>query len=499
MKYDVIVIGSGLGGLECAFLLARSGRRVLVLEQGAQLGGCIQSYRRNGLAYDTGFHYVGGLDEGQSLHAVFGYMGLLDLSWKRMDACFDRVSFGGQRTFAFAQGYDAFVDTLAADFPAERNALKEYAALLKQSSAHEYSRLNPHEADDAFAARLYETGAWPYLNRTFRDPLLIQVLSGTSLKMELRQESLPLFTFAHGHSSFIESSWRLQGDGSLIVDRLADGIRRQGGDIVCRAKVVELTETDGLLTRARCDNGESYEANIFISDVHPAQTCLWIKQSIHLRKAYRTRIAALANTFGMFTLSLRLKPRSLPYFNYNRYLYRKPDVWNFYRQHGPVGGLLMSCRVPDDGSGYTRQLDLLTPMLWDDCLTWSHTRVGQRGDDYRKLKEQKAEECIDLAETCLPGLRSLIEERYLSTPLTYRDYTGTPEGSAYGLRKDFADPLQTLLSVRTPIPNLLLTGQNLMMHGLQGVTLTALFTCAELLGREAVWKICKPSYSTTTR
>lgn len=65
MKYDVVVIGSGLGGLECAYILSRAGLRVLVLEQGRQPGGCLQSYRRRGLAYDTGFHYVGGLDEGQ--------------------------------------------------------------------------------------------------------------------------------------------------------------------------------------------------------------------------------------------------------------------------------------------------------------------------------------------------------------------------------------------------------------------------------------------------
>ena len=46
MKYDVIVIGSGLGGLICARQLAKEGWSVLMLERQAQPGGCLQSYRR---------------------------------------------------------------------------------------------------------------------------------------------------------------------------------------------------------------------------------------------------------------------------------------------------------------------------------------------------------------------------------------------------------------------------------------------------------------------
>ena len=103
------------------------------------------------------------------------------------------------------------------------------------------------------------------------------------------------------------------------------------------------------------------------------------------------------------------------------------------------------------------------------------------------MKTRVADECIALAEKVIPGLSGKIAERYTSTPLTYWDYTGTPEGSAYGLRKDFREPLLTLLSPRTPVENLLLTGQNLILHGVQGVTMTALFTCAEVLGKDYVW------------
>ena len=490
MKYDAVIIGSGLGGLECAHILSKAGMSVLLLERGTQAGGCLQSYRRHGLAFDTGFHYVGGLDKGQSLHSAFRHLGLLRLPWQRLDNHFDRVTIGNQ-TFNFAQGYDAFVETLTVAFPAERDALNKYADMLKQCGEQQFDALNPQTGESSVLSRLFETSAYQYLTETFHDPLLINVLCGTSLKMELRKESLPLFTFAHGNGSFIESSWRLKGDGSLIINSLADGIRMHGGEIICNAEVRELVEKDGKLVHAVCSNGEIYEGTIFISNIHPAVTCNLVKQSSRMKKVYRSRITHLENTFGMFTVSLRIKPQTLRYFNWNQYIYKEPDVWAFHLKNNPVSGVLVSCRIPEDGSKYVQQVDLLTPMNWSECEQWSHTEVGRRGEDYKAMKKRVADECITLAERFIPGLRDRITGCYTSTPLTYRNYTLKPEGSAYGLRKDFRNPMITLLSPRTPIPNLLLTGQNLMLHGLHGVTMTALFTCAEVLGKESIWNIVK--------
>jgi all-trans-retinol 13,14-reductase len=107
------------------------------------------------------------------------------------------------------------------------------------------------------------------------------------------------------------------------------------------------------------------------------------------------------------------------------------------------------------------------------------------------LKNHLADECIHLAERVVPELGSMVEKRYISTPLTYRDYTLSPCGSAYGVRKDCRNILMTTLSPRTSIPNLLLTGQSLMLHGVEGVTMTALQTCGELLGKDYIQTIIK--------
>jgi all-trans-retinol 13,14-reductase len=77
-----------------------------------------------------------------------------------------------------------------------------------------------------------------------------------------------------------------------------------------------------------------------------------------------------------------------------------------------------------------------------------------------------------------------VERVFTSTPLSYRAYTLTSEGSAYGISKDYNNPLGTVLAPRTPVENLLLTGQSLNLHGVLGVSMTSVFTCAEILGMD---------------
>lgn len=491
MSADVVIIGSGLGGLECAKLLSDSGLRVLVLERESQPGGCMQSYRRNGFGFDTGLHYIGGLAEGQPLHRPFQMLGLLDLPWQRLDTSgFDRVTYAGN-TYLLAEGMDNFASTLAQYFPTEREALYRYTAMLQSSNRSQWDSLRPDYNGNPLNSEAMNTGAWDWLNSNFSDKRLVQVISGNALRMELCRLSLPLFTFAHSNGAYVESSWRLRGDGNMLVDKLVGSITTNGGRVVCNAEVAELIESEGRVVALRCADGSEIEASWFISDVHPAVTLSWLKHSQVVRRIYRRRISSLPNTFGMLTVQLVLKPGMVEYFNHNHFVYSGDDVWEFYKNPDPVGGVMVSCRVPTDGSQHARQIDLLTPITWEQVQSWEQTTVGRRGQDYMEWKQRKADECIRLAETVLPGLRESIERVYISTPLTYRDYTLTPQGSAFGLRKDYHQPLLTTLSPRTPLPNLLLTGQNLMLHGVQGVTMTALATCAELVGKDTIWNKLK--------
>jgi all-trans-retinol 13,14-reductase len=139
---------------------------------------------------------------------------------------------------------------------------------------------------------------------------------------------------------------------------------------------------------------------------------------------------------------------------------------------------------------YAESGSVITYMDYSEMKKWENTFTGDRGEDYLSFKEEKAEILLNAVEKQFPGIRSHISATYSSTPLTWRDYTGTRAGSAYGVLKDFNKPLESLILPRTQIPNFFLTGQNTNVHGILGVTISSVVTCSELIdGRYLIKKI----------
>lgn len=478
-----IIIGGGLGGLECGYILAKNGLEVTVLEQDGQTGGCLQTFVRGRALFDTGFHYVGGLGEGGSLNPLFRYFGLLDLPWKQLDRdCFDEVVIGDE-SFRFAAGHDNFVEALAERFPHQRQQLRNYVSFLKNVGDHIFDSLSPRDAGGFYSGSLFARSAFEFLNETISDPLLRQVLSGTSLKMELNADTLPLYVFAQINNSFIQGAWRLQGGGSLITDSLVGSIRSMGGRVLTDSAVTSIEVKDGKVAGVIVNGGERFDADWVISSLHPASTMELVDGG--LRKIYRERIAKLENTWGMFTANIRLKPGMMKYENRNLFIHRPDaDLWHPVPQR--TESVLVNWSVPYDNSESAINVDLLTPMHWSEVASWADKRMGHRGEDYVQFKAAKTEACLELAEKHIPGLRPAVDRIYTSSPLTYRHYVRQPDGSAFGVRKDWRNTMKTVLAPRTPVENLLLTGQSLNLHGVLGVSMTSLFTCASIIGMDAV-------------
>ena len=485
-RNSVIIIGAGLGGLECGYILAKNGMKVTVLEREAQVGGCLQTFSRGSALFDTGFHYVGALDEGESLHTLFSYFDLMNLPWKKLDEdCFDEVVIG-ENAFAFANKHQRFYERMSSCFPKEREGLKKYVDFLKRVGDHIFDSFN-RQSDETFTNSLFARSAYEFLNETIQDPLLRKVLSGTSLKMELNAPTLPLYTFAQINDSFIRSAWRLRGGGMQIAEKLVESIQAMGGEVKTRVTVTSIKEEDGKVVGITV-NGEDYmEADWFISSVHPAYTVSLVGESKKTHRIYRNRITNLDNTFGMFTANIRLKPGMLPYLKKNIYVHRSDaDLWKVNTLN--TESVLVNYSVPEEYSLSAVNIDLLSPMRWSEVQKWAKYPVGRRGDDYVAYKEAKTEECIRLVEKRLPHLRGAIDKIFTSSPLSYHSYIASAEGCAYGIRKDYNNPMFTVLTPRTPISNLLQTGQSLNLHGILGVSMTSFFTCAEILGMGTIIK-----------
>lgn len=497
---SVIIIGSGLGGLECGVILARHGFKVIVLEQDRQIGGCLQTFVRKGSdgrahTFDTGFHYAGGLDEGQPLHTLFKYFGLSDLPWSRMDEdCFDEVSFidnGQVSSYPLASGHKNFVRKLSERFPGHEAELESYASALKHIGGGLFDAFSP---DSEMFGQLGKSAS-EFIDNTFSDARLRDVVCGSTMKMELDRETLPLYVYAQVNNSFIESSWRLGRDeetgksgGTLIINKLASQLRAFGGEILTGMKVnaIRVSE-DGAVSCVEAGEGNSFRpfsADWVISDVHPAVTVGLIEDCRQVRKVFRNRVTSLKNTFGMFTTNMILKPGTLPYMNRNLYVHKGgTDLWR--RQESGTSSVMVHFYPPENPDGkFADCIDLLSPMNWEEVGGWADVRPGARGEDYDAVKRRKLEECLELANARIPGIRDCIDKVWLSTPLTWNSYVSTPYGSAFGVTKDFHNPLLTFMSPRTPLRNLLFTGQSLNLHGLLGVTKTAFMTCGCILGNE---------------
>ncbi len=484
-KYDVVIIGSGLGGLLCGYILSKEGYKICIIEKNRKIGGCLQTFVRNGTIFDVGMHYIGSLDEGQIMYRFFKYfdlIGKLKLSKLNEDA-FDILTFRG-KVFKYAQGHNNFIETLSESFPAERQALINYIEKFKEihSSLNIYN-LREVEINNIIQDEYVKVRAFDYIRSITSDNTLQNVLAGSNALYAGVREKTPLYVHAVINNFFIESAWRLVDGGDQIPHYLAESIKENGGSIITGTKVEKFSFDDKKISSAKLDNGEFIHSKYFISNIHPANTIKMIPPD-KLREVYRKRVLSLENTIGVFSLYIVLKENSFPYLNYNNYYYETDSVWgtSVYSSKSWPEGYMMYTPASSKSEKWAENIIAITYMKYEELLEWENTTVEKRGNSYLEFKNNKAEKFISLLEKNFPGLRQKIKAFYTSTPLTYRDYIGTPEGSTYGILKDCNKPMHSYITPKTKIPNLFFTGQNINLHGILGVTIGSLLTCAEFVG-----------------
>ncbi|WP_320053234.1 NAD(P)/FAD-dependent oxidoreductase [uncultured Acetobacteroides sp.] len=490
-KYDVVIVGSGLGGLVCANMLSKEGYSVCVLEKNSIIGGCLQSFKRNGHLLDTGFHYIGSLDSGQILHQYFKYFGILDkIKLRRLDDdAFDVINYEGNE-YKYAMGYDRFVDTLAEKFPSERAGLTEYASRIKNICGLIGVENLRKGLITGGGMEYFSQSASHMIEETVKDEKLRNILAGNVTLYGGERDHSMLYHHAMINGSNIEGAYRIVDGTQSVADAFVDVIRSNGGNVFTKSEVTRFVVENDRVSAVEVAGGERIEAKYFISNLHPAITLGMVEKTKAIKKAYLTRMNSMPNTYGLFTVHLIMKKNSFPYINRNYYLHEGSDAWyaTAHPEDKRVKFALVCNQANSTNERYADVVTILCPMFFDEVAQWSGTTVERRGDLYKEFKQAKAEEVLNFAARYIPNLRENVEKIYTATPLTYRDYTATPEGSAYGIAKSYKNPLISLIPTKTKIDNLLLTGQNLNVHGALGVTLTATLTCSELLGKEYLAK-----------
>jgi all-trans-retinol 13,14-reductase len=484
---DILIIGSGLGGLVCGTILSREGYSVKILEKNKQVGGSLQTYVRDKIIFDSGVHYMGGFSKGQNLYQIFKYLGIMDkLKMQQMDPdAFDKIIFEGDpNAYPMAQGYDNFIKRLLVFFPGEENAIRTYCDKIREV-VKKFPFYNLRVSDDPNEkTETLSVNAKEYIESLTTNQKLRDVLAGNNALYAGIPDKSPFYVHALVLNSYIESSWKCVDGGSQIAKYLVKEIRENGGDIIRNCQVKEIVEEGGLVTHVILEDGNKVYAKNFISNIHPAKT-LEITRTNMFRNVYRKRITTLENTISSFTLNLVLKPGTIRYQKTNYYYHTGNSVWygwNYTEENWPMGYALFFS-ASSKSEEWAESVTILSYMRFEDVQEWAHTQntvsvKNDRGETYEEFKKRKAEKLIDMVEVKFPNLRDAIEKYYTATPLSYRDYIGNDDGSLYGILKNNNDPMKSLISSKTKIPNLLLTGQNMVLHGILGVSISALVTCS---------------------
>lgn len=491
-RYDVVIVGSGLGGLVSAIILAKEGYSVCVLEKNNQYGGNLQTFVRDKTIFDTGIHYIGGLGEGQNLHQYFKYLGIIDkLNLKQLDEnAFDIISFEDDKIeYPHAQGYENFVHQLEQYFPEEKENIENYCEKLK--SICDSFPLYNLEWEGKYDSEILTLNAKETIDDFTQNEKLKAVLAGSNFLYAGIPDKSPFYVHALIVNSYIQSSWRCINGGSQITKQLLKQLKKHGGEFYKHKEVTRFEVENHKVNSVEMKDGTQVSGSIFISNIEP-KTTLKMAGEENFRKPFYNRIQSLDGVLSAFSLYIVFKPETFKYINHNYYHFKNSnEVWTAheYDEDSWPKTYMASMNASKKDEIWADGMTFMTYMKFDDVLPWANSfnttvEKNDRGESYEEFKARKAAKFLAEIEIKFPGIKDCIQSIHTSTPLSYRDYIGGDNGNMYGYVKDSNNPMKTLIPSKTKLDNLYLTGQSINMHGVLGVTIGAVVTCSEIVGKE---------------
>lgn len=485
--WDYIVIGSGMGGMVSAAMLAKLGRRVLVLEQHNIPGGFTQMFKRPGYRWDVGVHIVGEMSEMSYLGRLLQTLTDGRLQWEPVGEVYDEFNFPEGFSIQLPDSREQFRETLIDYFPAEREAIDQYLTMVRAAARSTskllQSRATPRMMSPGGRKRAAEA-ADQYLGATTADVL-------ASLTDDLRLRAVLAAQWGYygatpAKSSFAMHAMMVQhfmrgayypvGGATSIAYGLLGTVAEGGGWTAVRRSVEEIIVRRGSVAGVRLADGSEIAAKRVISAAGAIPTSDLLTEGWPASgEPYREAGPAHVSLYLGFKGDIAAHGAE----RYCQWYFDTWDMevagWDISPDRAVEPSPVLFCSFPslkdpkhDPGPEHRNTGEVITFVPWDSFSQWSDTRWKKRGASYDAFKDELTSTLLDQYLTHYPALAPMVDHAEMSTPLSTNHFAASARGSIYGLGTTpdrFAD--QSLLP-RTEIKGLYLGGADASTPGIAG-------------------------------
>ncbi len=506
-EYDAIVIGSGIGGLASAAMLAKhGGKRVLVLERHYAPGGYTHVFHRPGYDWDVGVHYIGDVAPGSTVRRVFDDISDGAIQWADMGEVYDRIIIGTD-TYDLPKGRRNLRDMLVSRFPSEEAAIDAYFEAVQEAASSSLpfqvakTLPGPTQAESGPMMRRNFTR---WAERTTREVLeeltsdqrLIAVLTAQfgDYGLPPAESSFAMHALLVHH--YFRGGYYPVGGSGVIAASIIPVIERAGGLVLINAEVAEVVLEEGRAVGVRmAADGRVLRAPIVISDAGVLNTFgELLAPDVAEGAGLLQDLTRVAPSMAHLCLYLGFEETAdaLGMPRHNLWIYPSEDYERTIENsredpEAPLPMVYVSFPAAKDPDFERRHpghstVDVITaaPYAWFE--QWEGSRWKRRGGEYDAFKGRLAERMMAALFEHMPQLRGKVAFFEISTPLTTAHFAGYGRGELYGIDHTPQRFGQDFLQPATPIPGLYLTGQDIVSCGVAGAMFGGVLTATTVLG-----------------